>query len=83
MRSTGGPILTFPSTKRGVPHISLVFREMWDTTASNRQTVNPYPHISWKYVVPNISRKTSETWDTLIRFSNEIKGTDREDSRPS
>ena len=25
----------FPSTKRGVPHISLVFREMWDTTNPN------------------------------------------------
>jgi hypothetical protein len=23
----------FPSKKRGVPHISLVFREMWETTA--------------------------------------------------
>jgi hypothetical protein len=26
------PVL-FPSTERGVPHISLVFREMWETTA--------------------------------------------------
>jgi hypothetical protein len=25
----------FPSTKRGVPHISLVFREMWDTANLN------------------------------------------------
>jgi hypothetical protein len=25
--------LSFPSKNRGVPHISLVFREMWDATA--------------------------------------------------
>ena len=28
-----------PATKRRVPHISLVFREMWDTTAVNRRLV--------------------------------------------
>jgi hypothetical protein len=28
----GDPPYLVPSTKRGVPHISLVFREMWDTT---------------------------------------------------
>jgi hypothetical protein len=31
-------LLHFPDTsEKGVPHISLVFREMWDTTALNRQ----------------------------------------------
>jgi hypothetical protein len=29
----GSPFCLSPSTKHGVPHISLVFREMWDTTA--------------------------------------------------
>jgi hypothetical protein len=28
----GHPVF-LPSTNRGVPHISLVFREMWETTA--------------------------------------------------
>jgi hypothetical protein len=27
--------VSLPSTNRGVPHISLVFREMWDTTTLN------------------------------------------------
>jgi hypothetical protein len=30
---------SIPATKRRVPHISLVFREMWDTTAVDRQPV--------------------------------------------
>jgi hypothetical protein len=28
-----GPSSLHPSTKRGAPHISLVFREIWDATA--------------------------------------------------
>src|ERR1700733_7264905 len=33
------------STKRGVPHISLVFREMWDTT-----NLNLFPDLRKKQV---------------------------------
>jgi hypothetical protein len=35
--------------------ISLVFREMWDTTAFNLRTLKPYRHISWKFVVSHVS----------------------------
>jgi hypothetical protein len=34
-RISGSHPLFLPSKKRGVPHISLVFREMWDTTNLN------------------------------------------------
>ena len=43
-----------PSTKRGVPHISLVFREMWETTAlhvplskvGKKVEVRDIPHLA-------------------------------------
>jgi hypothetical protein len=31
--------LDFSRNERRVPHISLVFREMWDSTALHRQTL--------------------------------------------
>jgi hypothetical protein len=52
--------VSLPSTEHGVPHISLVFREMWDTTNLNlfsdspqvsfaltllRQTFRPAPAV--------------------------------------
>jgi hypothetical protein len=42
-----------------VPHISLVFREMWDTTAANSQSFAPQTK-SFGFVASHISRKTSE-----------------------
>jgi hypothetical protein len=47
-----------------VPHISLVFREMWDTTAFDLRTLEPNKHIKLRFVVSHISRKTSEIWGT-------------------
>jgi hypothetical protein len=51
-----------PSTKRGVPHISLVFREMWDAT--NLNLFCDLERSTWSAVVSHISRKTSEIWGT-------------------
>jgi hypothetical protein len=46
-----------------VPHISLVFREMWDTRTfmflAGREKTG-----RWSAVVSHISRKTSEIWGT-------------------
>jgi hypothetical protein len=36
---TNRPWGSVPATEQGLPHISLVFREMWDTTAVDRQSV--------------------------------------------
>ncbi len=52
----------FPFHDPGVPHISLVFREMWDSTALRLefvQIVKGRPTVA-----PHISRKTSEIWGT-------------------
>jgi hypothetical protein len=46
-----------------VPHISLVFREMWDTTALDRRVVGATCE-KLRFVVSHISRKTSEMWGT-------------------
>ena len=51
-----------PYYEPGVPHISLVFREMWDSTALRLisvQVVKGRPTVA-----PHISRKTSEIWGT-------------------
>ncbi len=53
------------ATKLRVPHISLVFREMWDTTAFDLCASEPNRRFSLRSVVSNISRKTSEIWGTL------------------
>ena len=49
-----------PATDRWVPHISLVFREMWDATdlKTGKDTA----------VVSHISRKTSEMWGTRVHW---------------
>jgi multidrug efflux pump subunit AcrA (membrane-fusion protein) len=66
---------SFSKTNRWVPHISLVFREMWDATAV------PLTHVGqvfasstagFKLVVSHISRKTSEIWGTRLRW--QLKG---------
>ena len=55
------------SAKRWVPHISLVFREMWDTTgldpftSKNKSGLESY---EGRAVESHISRKTSEMWGT-------------------
>jgi hypothetical protein len=46
-----------------VPHISLVFREMWDRTALDRGIPDP-PNKRLRFVESHISRKTSEMWGT-------------------
>jgi hypothetical protein len=48
---------------RRVPHISLVFREMWDTTALNRKWFR-MQRLELTFVESHISRKTSEMWGT-------------------
>jgi hypothetical protein len=45
-----------------VPHISLVFREMWDATALHLHLSKVRKTLS--FVVSHISRKTSEIWGT-------------------
>ena len=48
-----------------VPHISLVFREMWDTTDLDVHCqLSEYCRCS--AVVSHISRKTSEMWGTQL-----------------
>jgi hypothetical protein len=49
--------------KPGVPHISLVFREMWDATNLGLRLSNVKEFQS-SAVVSHISRKTSEMWGT-------------------
>ena len=43
--------------------ISLVFREMWDTTAFDLRTVEPKRSISLRSTVPTL-RKKREGWGT-------------------
>jgi hypothetical protein len=52
-----------------VPHISLVFREMWDTADSD------YKLLRVNAVVSHISRKTSEMWGTRNLLSGRKVGT--------
>jgi hypothetical protein len=60
----GRPLLSsLPSKNRGVPHISLVFREMWDATNLNL-FVPTLQRGTWRAVVSHMSRKTSEIWGT-------------------
>jgi hypothetical protein len=47
-----------------VPHISLVFREIWDTTALNHKILSHHPQRRSRFLVSHISRKTSEMWGT-------------------
>ncbi len=54
------PFCLFPSKNRGVPHISLVFREMWETT--NLNLFPTFERSTWSAVVSHISRKT--IWGT-------------------
>jgi hypothetical protein len=56
--------MRYPSNKSWVPHISLVFREMWDTTALDPRYSAHYQVFRSRSVVSHISRKTSEMWGT-------------------
>ena len=47
-----------------VPHISRVFREMWDTTTLDRAMHRMIGSQRAGAVVSHISRKTSEMWGT-------------------
>jgi hypothetical protein len=60
----GCPLDSLPATNAWVPHISLVFREMWDTTASNPKPSFCDGQFRSRFVVSHISRKTSEIWGT-------------------
>jgi hypothetical protein len=62
----------FPNQRR-VPHISLVFREMWDTTFPLTLDSSDTSRRSAS-VVSHISRKTSEIWGTRRWLGNEISG---------
>ena len=55
--------LWFPHEGR-VPHISLVCREMWDTTDVDGQVHRMNRVLEEGAVVSHISRKTSEIWGT-------------------
>jgi hypothetical protein len=57
-------MFSVPTTNERVPHISLVFREMWDTTAAI-YILRLLRDCQSRSVVSHISRKTSEIWGTL------------------
>jgi hypothetical protein len=57
--------------KRRVPHISLVFREMWDSTALSAQPAGSHTGLDLAvealgggFTESHISQKTSEIWGT-------------------
>jgi hypothetical protein len=52
------------AAKLRVPHISLVFCEMWDTTAFDLRVLEPTSRFWSNFVVSHISQKTSEIWGT-------------------
>jgi hypothetical protein len=61
------------ATNPRVPHISLVFREMWDTTNLNEGMSLGSRVRRSKAVVSHISRKTSEMWGTLRFVSGRVE----------
>ena len=67
-----------PHHEPRVPHISLVFREMWDTTDSIasvegiRAAPRSSPGGNSRSVTSHISRKTSEMWGTQRSWRVEI-----------
>jgi hypothetical protein len=62
-------------TDHRVPHISLVFREMWDTTAPPLWLCLDNYSSGMRAVVSQISRKTSEIWGTRsVVVRKELKG---------
>ena len=63
--------LSVPSTEARVPHISLVFREMWDTTALDAQrrwlSLDDRPVCHWVVCLslgclPSTQRETQFYW---------------------
>ena len=54
-----------------MPHISLVFREMWDTTNVDVQCIGRIKSRREGAVVSHISRKTSEMWGTRPSSGNQ------------
>jgi hypothetical protein len=60
---TGDRFLIIFVRQSRVPHISLVFREMWDTTGLDPQRP---ASTRLRFVEPHISRKTSEIWGTRV-----------------
>jgi hypothetical protein len=54
-----------------VPHISLVFREMWDSTALDLHFFSMNKR-RLRFVESHISRKTSEMWGTRLHLQLEI-----------
>ena len=70
-------ILLHLEPESAVPHISLVFREMWDTTTLSLQLLRldaPLDGDPLRFVVSHISRKTSEMWGTRQFWSGESLG---------
>ncbi len=61
--ATKRPAIALPRTR--VPHISLVFREMWGATVGRPFTT--WTDTSRSAVVSHISRKTTEIWGTRLR----------------
>jgi hypothetical protein len=62
---------SFPADQSRVPHISLVFREMWDTTALDRWFLGA-SHKRLRFVESHISRKTSEIWGTRHLLQGQV-----------
>ena len=61
------------TAERWVPHISLVFCEMWDTTTVTLQVLVLDGNFRLRFVVSQISQKTSEMWGTQDLFQTEIR----------
>ena len=54
--------LWFRNKGRG-PHISLVFREMWDTSEVDRSVRQMHPSREGRYCgIPHLAKNTSEMW---------------------
>ncbi len=74
----GGPGLAgsgfLLTTDQRVPHISLVFREMWETRISLGSLCTA-KNCGLAAVVSHISRKTSEIWGTLWSWSGQNSAT--------
>ena len=64
-RRSNDAVMIYLSHESRVPHISLVFCEMWDTTDLNTASFPVSDRVmKLTAVASHISRKTSEIWGT-------------------
>jgi hypothetical protein len=66
VKGAAGPI-SVPATNQGVPHISLVFREMWDTTAADLHSSVPWELPIEIRGIPHLAKNERDMGHPLIR----------------